>query len=93
MDTQKPKGFFIIQKVETIGFKQNWLRKFLIIKYGPTGSGKGSRIVLEEISRLGVPLEDYAVFEIDKLVESIESSKTHLLETSRNLISPYMVKP
>jgi predicted ABC-type ATPase len=52
---------------------------FAVIKYGPTGSGKGSSLVQKEIEMLGVPLSDYAVFEIDSLVESVKNYRNKTL--------------
>ncbi len=52
---------------------------YVVIKYGPTGSGKGSKIVQDEIRLLGPPLESYAVFEIDSLVESTKNYRTKTL--------------
>lgn len=52
---------------------------YAIIKYGPTGSGKGSANVQKEIAMLGVPLDDYAVFEIDSLVESAKEYRNRTL--------------
>ncbi len=57
---------------------------YMIIKYGPTGSGKGSEIVTKEIVALGVPIQDYAVFEIDSLVESIKLYRNKTLEIAQN---------
>ena len=52
---------------------------YAIIKYGPTGSGKGSEAVRREIELLGVPINDYAVFEIDSLVESVKQYRNKTL--------------
>lgn len=59
---------------------------FAIIKYGPTGSGKGSPVVQKEIEALGVKLADCAVFEIDSIVESIRNyrEKTYKVKTNFN---------
>jgi hypothetical protein len=46
---------------------------YLIIRYGPTGSGKSSRVVKDEIEALGRPYHTYVEVEIDDLVEPIES--------------------
>jgi len=67
-----------IENVESI-FAKNYNKiksqnkPYLIIKYGPTGSGKGSKIVTKEILALGIPLHKYVTIEIDGLVEKIKS--------------------
>lgn len=48
-------------------------KPYAIIKYGPTGSGKGSGQMAVEIQNLGVDIEDSVVLEIDALVESIKN--------------------
>lgn len=53
---------------------------YAIIKFGPPGSGKGSVLVENEIKALGVPLENYAVFEIDSLVESVKNYRNQTLK-------------
>lgn len=60
---------------------------YMIIKYGPTGSGKGSEVVQKEIRLLGVPVENYAVFEIDSLVESIKMyrNQTMIIKQKRKM--------
>ena len=76
---------------------------YAIIKYGPTGSGKGSATVQQEIQQLGVPINDYAVFEIDSLVESVKKYRNRTLNIKskystasnkrgmyKNLINAYM---
>lgn len=52
---------------------------YAVIKYGPTGSGKGSPLVQKEIEALGVPLSHFAVFEIDSLVESVKNYRNRTL--------------
>ncbi len=56
---------------------------YAIIKYGPTGSGKGSEVVQKEIELLGVPLDQYAVFEIDSLVESVKNYRNKTLRIKK----------
>ena len=59
---------------------------FAIIKYGPPGSGKGSAVVTKEIENLGYDLNQYAVFEIDKVVENVKNyrNKTVSIKENRN---------
>jgi len=58
----------------------------LIIKFGPTGSGKGSDAVRKEIEILGHSIDDYISLEIDLLVEAISSyrNKTVNLKKKKN---------
>lgn len=64
---------------------------YLILKYGPTGSGKGSSAVKKEIEFLGHDIEDYVVLEIDLLVEAIREyrDKTVELKSKRNTNNTY----
>jgi len=55
----------------------------LIIKYGPTGSGKGSEKVKQEIESLGQNIDDYVTLEIDLLVESINSYRSKTVSLDR----------
>ena len=41
-----------------------------VLKWGPPGSGKSSKKVIEFIKTLGVPLENYVDYSTDKLIES-----------------------
>ena len=41
-----------------------------VLKWGPPGSGKSSKKVIDFIKTLGVPLEDYVDYSTDKLIES-----------------------
>ena len=58
----------------------------IIIKYGPTGSGKGSAVVTKQIEALGIPLDHYLTFEVDSVIESVASYKrgTVKIRVNRN---------
>jgi hypothetical protein len=64
---------------------------YFIIKYGPTGSGKGSSIVSKEIENLGVSLDQYITIEIDKVIESVMSYRqgTLKIKAANNPIKKY----
>jgi len=53
---------------------------YLIIRYGPTGSGKSSKIVKDEIEALGPRYNTYVEVEIDDLVEPIESFRAKSMD-------------
>jgi predicted ABC-type ATPase len=59
----------------------------LVIKMGPTGSGKGSSIVLQKIQELGIDLTNVFDFNIDKLVETNSEfiSKTRKIKNKNNV--------
>jgi hypothetical protein len=52
----------------------------LIIKYGPPASGKGSENVAKEIENLGVDLNNFIVFEIDRIIESLENYRKETMK-------------
>ena len=56
---------------------------YLIIRYGPTGSGKSSKVVKDEIEALGRPYNSYVEVEIDDLVEPIESFRIESMNLKR----------
>ncbi len=64
---------------------------YAVIKYGPTGSGKGSEVVQKEIQLLGIPLSEYIVFEVDSIVESIKNyrNRTLAIKQKKNTNSTY----
>ena len=74
---------------------------FRNIKQTVSRHGKASNVKAAYISSLNDKLSDCIArakniidgINAEKFVESIESLKTNLLETSKNLISPYVVKP
>lgn len=59
----------------------------LIIKYGPPASGKGSSKVQEEIKNLGIDTEDCIIFEIDRIIESLENFRTTSMEIYKESIN------
>jgi len=61
-------------------------KPWAIIKYGPTGSGKGSKVVKDEIEALDVNISECVVFEIDTIVEAMPNyrAKTYAIKTFRN---------
>ena len=62
---------------------------YFIVKYGPTGSGKGSAKVKSEIEALGVTDANTATFEVDKIIEAVREYK----EGSMKLFANYEAAP
>jgi hypothetical protein len=56
----------------------------LIIKYGPPASGKGSENVAKEIENLGVNLNNFIVFEIDRIIESLENYRQETMNVYKS---------
>jgi len=74
----------IFGKGKTIDELPSQEQPVAILKYGPTGSGKGSKKVQEEIESLDVNMEDCVVLEIDALVESLKSYRNKTLKIKQN---------
>lgn len=53
---------------------------YFILKYGPTGSGKGSKRVQDEIANLGITKDNTITFEVDRIIESIKSFRSGSLK-------------
>ena len=62
---------------------------FFILKWGPPGSGKSSAKVIEQIERLGIPIENYVDFTPDKIIESLIDFR---YETTASKITDLRVK-
>jgi hypothetical protein len=56
---------------------------YFVFKYGPTGSGKGSTKVQNEIAKLGLTDNNTVTFEVDKIVEAVNNFRNKSLELKK----------
>lgn len=56
---------------------------YFVFKYGPTGSGKGSKKVQDEIAKLGLTDNNTVTFEVDKIIESVKNFRNKSMELKK----------